>query len=149
MTESAVMQDAEQSVHILRRLSELGVRISVDDFGTGYSSLSYLRRLPLDKLKIDRAFISEVATSRDDAEIVRAIVSLAHSLRLKVIAEGVETADQLRFLRTLKCDQYQGFHCSAPVPAEQFATLMRESNATLPTNPEMDDTAINRVLRQF
>src|SRR5581483_10308941 len=88
LTESAVMHDAESSVQIMRRLSELGLRISVDDFGTGYSSLSYLRRLPLDKLKIDRSFIREVVTSRDDAEIVRAIVSLAHSLHLKVIAEG-------------------------------------------------------------
>src|SRR6201999_1021934 len=107
---SAVMQDAEESIRILCELNEMGVRISIDDFGTGYSSLSYLRRLPLDKLKIDSAFIREVATSRDDAEIVRAIVSLAHSLRLKVIAEGVETTDQLEFLRELGCDQYQGFH---------------------------------------
>ncbi len=103
LTESAVMHDAESSIEILRRLSGIGVRISVDDFGTGYSSLSYLRRLPLDKLKIDHSFIQEVTTSRDDAQIVRAIVSLAHSLHLKVIAEGVETEEQLAFLRDLGC----------------------------------------------
>lgn len=128
LTETAVMHDAEQSVRVLERLSALGVRISVDDFGTGYSSLSYLRRLPLDKLKIDRAFIREIATSRDDAEIVRAIVSLAHSLQLKVIAEGVETSDQFDYVRGLGCDQFQGFLCSAPVPASDFvAALVNES----------------------
>ncbi len=129
LTESAVMHDAESSIQVLRQLSNLGVRISVDDFGTGYSSLSYLRRLPLDKLKIDRSFIREVAASRDDAEIVRAIVSLAHSLHLKVIAEGVETAEQLKFLQGLGCDQYQGFHCSPPVPADEFEQLMRAAPA--------------------
>lgn len=128
LTETAVMHDAEQSVRVLERLSAMGVRIAVDDFGTGYSSLSYLRRLPLDKLKIDRAFIREIATSRDDAEIVRAIVSLAHSLQLKVIAEGVETADQFDYVRGLGCDQFQGYLCSAPVPAADFvAALVNES----------------------
>ena len=96
------------------------MRISVDDFGTGYSSLSYLRRLPLDKLKIDRAFIRDVVANRDDAAIVRAIVSLAHNLRLKVIAEGVETPDQLAFLRELGCDQYQGFFFSPALTADKF-----------------------------
>src|SRR5262249_39236362 len=124
LTESAVMHDAESSVQIMRRLSDLGLRISVDDFGTGYSSLSYLRRLPLDKLKIDGSFIRHVVTSRDDAEIVRAIVSLAHSLHLKVIAEGVETAEQLAFLRSLGCDQYQGYHCSPPLPPAEFIALL-------------------------
>src|SRR5579872_4355627 len=124
LTESAVMQDAESSVQIMKRLSDLGLRISVDDFGTGYSSLSYLRRLPLDKLKIDRSFIREIVTSRDDAEIVRAIVTLAHSLHLKVIAEGVETAEQLAFLRSLGCDQYQGYLCSPPLPAPEFVAML-------------------------
>jgi predicted signal transduction protein with EAL and GGDEF domain len=149
LTESAVMQDAEQSIEILRELSELGVRISVDDFGTGYSSLSYLRRLPLDKLKIDRAFIRELATSRDDAEIVRAIVSLAHTLRLKVIAEGVETPEQLEFLRTLGCDQYQGYHYSAPMPSNAFVAMMREHQVEQPGTraSNLEDTRVNRALR--
>jgi EAL domain-containing protein (putative c-di-GMP-specific phosphodiesterase class I) len=151
LTESAVMDDAEESISILRELSQLGVRISVDDFGTGYSSLSYLRRLPLDKLKIDRAFIREVVTSRDDAAIVRAIVSLAHALRLQVIAEGVETPDQLEFLQGLGCDQYQGFHFSAPVPSNAFVAMMREHQAEIfspPRQPSFEDTWVKRLLRR-
>jgi diguanylate cyclase len=150
LTESAVMHDAEQSIEILRQLSALGVRISVDDFGTGYSSLSYLRRLPLDKLKIDRAFIRDVVTNRDDATIVRAIVSLAHNLRLKVIAEGVETPDQLAFLRDLGCDQYQGYHHSVPVPDTVFVEMLREHQAMSLTPPQLnlEDTWIGRVLRK-
>ncbi len=149
LTESAVMHDAESSIQVLRQLSDLGVRISVDDFGTGYSSLSYLRRLPLDKLKIDRSFIREVAASRDDAEIVRAIVSLAHSLRLKVIAEGVETAEQLKFLQGLGCDQYQGFHCSPPVPADEFEQMMRRApvEALVGSARDSADTMVIRALR--
>ena len=150
LTESAVMHDAETSIEILKRLSGLGVRISVDDFGTGYSSLSYLRRLPLDKLKIDHSFIQEVTTSRDDAQIVRAIVSLAHSLHLKVIAEGVETEEQLDFLRRLGCDQYQGYYCSKPVPADAFARFLREglknTREVLP-GLSLNDTMISRALR--
>jgi len=151
LTESAVMQDAETSVQIMRRLSDLGVRISVDDFGTGYSSLSYLRRLPLDKLKIDRSFIREIVTSRDDAQIVRAIVSLAHSLHLKVIAEGVETQEQLTFLRSLGCDQYQGYLCSPPLPPMEFLTLLPHDHAIDESKrvpPSLEDTMISRVLRK-
>jgi diguanylate cyclase len=150
LTESAVMHDAESSIEILKRLAGLGVRISVDDFGTGYSSLSYLRRLPLDKLKIDHSFIQEVTTSRDDAQIVRAIVSLAHSLHLKVIAEGVETEEQLDFLRRLGCDQYQGYFCSKPLPPDAFARFLRErlknTREALP-GLSLNDTMISRALR--
>jgi diguanylate cyclase (GGDEF)-like protein len=125
LTESAVMSDPEESIKILEQLSEMGVLVSVDDFGTGYSSMSYLRRFPIDQLKIDRSFLSEITARSDDASIVGAIVSLAHNLRLKVVAEGVETAAQLDLLKALGCDQYQGYQFSPPVPAAEFEALMR------------------------
>ena len=130
LTESAVMNDPEQSIAILEQLSKMGVLVSVDDFGTGYSSMSYLRRFPIDKLKIDRVFINEMATLPEDASIVRAIVSLAHSLHLKVVAEGVETPAQLEFLKAAKCDEYQGYHFSRPLPAAEFEQLIRTAHAT-------------------
>ena len=129
LTESAVMSDPEQSIKILEQLSQMGVIVSVDDFGTGYSSMSYLRRFPIDKLKIDRIFISEIMARPDDASIVRAIVSLAHSLRLKVVAEGVETPAQFEFLKVLGCDQYQGYHFSPPLAAGEFERLIRSVHA--------------------
>ena len=129
LTESAVMSDPEKSIAVLEHLSAMGVLVSVDDFGTGYSSMSYLRRFPIDKLKIDRVFIDEIVSRPEDASIVRAIVSLAHSLRLKVVAEGVETPAQLDFLRTAGCDEYQGYHFSRPLPATEFERLIRESQA--------------------
>jgi len=138
LTESAVMTNPEESVSILEQLSKMGVLVSVDDFGTGYSSMSYLRRFPIDKLKIDRGFISEIMTRPDDASIVRAIVSLAHSLRLKVVAEGVETPDQLEFLKTLGCDQYQGFHFSTPVSAADFEELLRRQRDDQPAGEESE-----------
>ncbi len=129
VTESAVMSDPEQSIAILEQLSSMGVLVSVDDFGTGYSSMSYLRRFPIDKLKIDRVFINEIVSRPEDASIVRAIISLAHSLHLKVVAEGVETPAQLEFLKAAGCDEYQGYHFSRPLPAVDFERLMRESRA--------------------
>jgi len=120
LTETAVMQDAETSVRTLRRLSDLGVSVAVDDFGTGYSSLSYLRRLPLRRLKIDRGFVRDILTCRDTSEIVRAILSLAAALDLRVIAEGVETLEQLMALERLGCEHFQGFYCSPPVSAAQL-----------------------------
>jgi diguanylate cyclase len=129
LTESAVMSDPEKSIAILEQLSAMGVLVSVDDFGTGYSSMSYLRRFPIDKLKIDRVFINEIVSRPEDASIVRAIVSLAHSLRLKVVAEGVETPAQLDFLKTAGCDEYQGYHFSRPLPAAEFERLIRESHS--------------------
>jgi len=124
LTESVVMTNPEDTAAILEQLSRMGVLVSVDDFGTGYSSMNYLRRFPIDKLKIDRGFLKDLITSSDDASIVRAIISLAHSLRLKVVAEGVETPEQLRFLQALGCDQYQGYHFSPPLPASEFAQLV-------------------------
>jgi diguanylate cyclase (GGDEF)-like protein len=129
LTESAVMSDPEESIAILEQLSAMGVLVSVDDFGTGYSSMSYLRRLPIDKLKIDRVFINEIVSRPEDASIVRAIVSLAHSLRLKVVAEGVETPAQLDFLKAVGCDEYQGYHFSRPVPSREFERVVREKAA--------------------
>ena len=138
LTESAVMHDAEKSAETLQVLSTMGVHISIDDFGTGYSSLSYLRRFPLDKLKIDRSFIRDLMMNPDDVSIVRAIISLAHSLRLRVVAEGVETAEQLEFLKNLGCDQYQGFYYSPAVPAEDFAELIRRIRSERPEYTEAD-----------
>jgi len=138
LTESAVMHDPEQSAATLAALSAMGVHISIDDFGTGYSSLSYLRRFPLDKLKIDRSFIRDLMNDPDDVSIVKAIISLAHSLRLRVVAEGVETAEQLAFLREVGCDQYQGFFCSPAVPAEAFANLVTRLRAERPELTEAD-----------
>ncbi len=129
LTESAVMSDAEESVRILESISSMGVLVSVDDFGTGYSSMSYLRRFPIDKLKIDRCFVEEMTRRPEDASIVRAIISLAHSLHLKVIAEGVETPEQLALLADLGCDQYQGFYYSPAVRPAQFVELVREASA--------------------
>ncbi len=125
LTESAVMSDAEESIHILEAISRMGVLVSIDDFGTGYSSMSYLRRFPIDKLKIDRCFVKEMTQRPEDASIVRAIISLAHSLHLKVIAEGVETPEQLALLADMGCDQYQGFHFSPALLPDRFAALMR------------------------
>ncbi len=137
LTESVVMTNPEDSVGILEHLSRMGVLVSVDDFGTGYSSMSYLRRFPIDKLKIDRGFIRDVMTRPEDASIVRAIISLAHSLRLKVVAEGVETPEQLGFLKSLGCDQYQGFHFSPPLPAAAFSELVRaERDSGVPFSDE-------------
>ena len=138
LTESAVMSDPMGSVAILEQLSTMGVLVSVDDFGTGYSSIGYLRRFPIDKLKIDRSFINEITTRSDDACIVRAIVSLAHCLKLKVVAEGVETSEQLKILKSLGCDQYQGYHFSPAVTADAFEDLLRrqqiDSQARAPSD---------------
>jgi diguanylate cyclase (GGDEF)-like protein len=123
LTEATLMSNAESSVDLLNELSMLGVVVAIDDFGTGYSSMSYLQRFPIDKLKIDRSFISAVASNAGDASIVRAIISLAHGLRLKVIAEGVESEEQLTILKRMGCDQYQGFYRSAAIPALDIEKL--------------------------
>jgi diguanylate cyclase len=123
------MSDAEESIYILDAISRMGVLVSVDDFVTGYSSMSYLRRFPIDKLKIDRCFVEQMTRRPEDASIVQAIISLAHSLHLKVIAEGVETAEQLQLLSELGCDQYQGYYFSRAVPSAQFVTLIRQDPA--------------------
>ncbi|MET3132333.1 diguanylate cyclase (GGDEF)-like protein/PAS domain S-box-containing protein [Oxalobacteraceae bacterium GrIS 1.11] len=126
LTESMVMSDVEHAIAILRKLKALGIHISIDDFGTGYSSLSYLKRFPIDVLKVDQSFVADITADSDGAAIVRSIISLAHSLRLKVIAEGVETAGQLDFLREHGCDQIQGYFFSRPLAAADFEGLLRE-----------------------
>ncbi|HWX69472.1 MAG TPA: EAL domain-containing protein [Steroidobacteraceae bacterium] len=136
LTESAVMSDAQESIVILESISRMGVLVSVDDFGTGYSSMSYLRRFPIDKLKIDRCFVTEMTRRPEDASIVRAIISLAHSLHLKVVAEGVETPEQLALLTELGCDQYQGFYFSPALLPAQFADLVKKSGVQSPTLTE-------------
>jgi diguanylate cyclase (GGDEF)-like protein len=120
ITESMIMENVEHSIEVLRAIRALGVHVTLDDFGTGFSSLSYLSRLPLDVLKIDRSFVRDMTIGPDGMSVVTNIMALAHSLKLKVVAEGVETEEQARLLRLLKCDEMQGFLFSKPVPGELF-----------------------------
>jgi len=125
LTESVLMKHAESAASILRTLRDRGVQVAVDDFGTGYSSLSYLRKFPIDALKIDQSFVGQITAAEDDASIVTAVIGMAQSLRLRVVAEGVETLGQLEFLQAQKCDEAQGYYFSRPVPSLEFATLLR------------------------
>jgi PAS domain S-box-containing protein/diguanylate cyclase (GGDEF)-like protein len=124
LTESASMADADKSVALLARLKGMGIRLAIDDFGTGYSNLNYLKRFPVDRIKIDRSFIHDLETDPDDLAIARAVVAMAHGLRLSVVAEGVETAGQLALLAGLGCDMAQGWLFSRAVPADEFAALL-------------------------
>ncbi|MDB5919462.1 MAG: diguanylate cyclase, partial [Massilia sp.] len=124
LTESSLMSNAEDSIASLNNLKALGIQISIDDFGTGYSSLAYLKHFPIDTLKIDIAFIRDVATDPRSAAIVKSIISMAQSMKMDVIAEGVETAEQLAYLRRNHCDHLQGFYFSRPLPAQQFEQLL-------------------------
>jgi len=125
LTESAVMQDAESSVQIMKRLSDLGLRISVDDFGTGFSALSYLRDFPFDRLKIDRSFVQNLPQCKSSGVLTRAIAGLAASFKIAVTAEGVETAAQLQCLRAMGCAEAQGFYFSKPKPVGELTTEIR------------------------
>ncbi|BCB27240.1 hypothetical protein SKTS_21260 [Sulfurimicrobium lacus] len=126
LTERTIMHDAENTVTILNKLRALGVQISIDDFGTGYSSLSYLKRFPIDRIKIDQSFVREITSNPEDAAISQAIISLSHSLNIKTVAEGVETAEQQEFLRSRLCDEIQGFHFSHPVPQQDMCQLLKD-----------------------
>ena len=124
LTESSIMRNAEAAAKTLNQLKAIGIKISIDDFGTGYSSLGYLKRLPVDVLKIDRSFVQDLNTDPDDAALVMAIITLAHNLGLEVIAEGVETEEQLGFLRLLRCDGAQGYLFGKPAPADECRALL-------------------------
>jgi diguanylate cyclase (GGDEF)-like protein/PAS domain S-box-containing protein len=136
LTESTAMQNAEETIRCLRKLKDLGVKIAIDDFGTGYSSLSYLTQLPIDVLKIDRSFVTGLPGSRNDASIAKAIITMAHSLFLKVIAEGVEHRHQLEFLADNDCDEVQGYLLARPLPAPQMTSLM-QSHVSVPSGQRL------------
>src|SRR5665647_2131184 len=123
------MHDAEAVARDLQQLRELGVGISIDDFGTRFSTLTYVKHFPVDRLKIDQCFIRDLVTNPSDAAIVRAIVSLGHSLDLEIVAEGVETAEQLALLRAEGCDEVQGFYFAAPMPSEELVAFFSENRA--------------------
>ena len=127
ITESALATRPEEALAILNRLRDLGLRLAIDDFGTGYSSLAHLKRFPLDLLKIDQSFIRDIPNSGDDMTISSSVIALGHAMGLKVLAEGVETQQQLEFLQSKGCDFFQGYFCSRPLPAQDFAQLLEKA----------------------
>ena len=132
ITESVAMHSAENTLRTLTELKALGVRISIDDFGTGYSSLAYLKRFPIDTLKIDQSFVSDIGTNPEDTAIASAVIAMAHGLGLRVVAEGVEREEQLEFLRRQRCDHYQGYLFSRPLAADEIAALLRDGSQGSP-----------------
>ncbi|MGH8977747.1 MAG: putative bifunctional diguanylate cyclase/phosphodiesterase, partial [Acidimicrobiia bacterium] len=146
ITESVMMEDADAVISVVERVRALGVRLSIDDFGTGYSSLGYLKRFPVDAVKIDRSFVAGLGTDPGDAAIVSAVVGLAHALGLQVVAEGVETEQQLVEVIALGCDEAQGYYFAPPQPVQDFRTLIgrarawRPPGARLMTNPGAHET---------
>ncbi|RFC34038.1 MAG: PAS domain S-box-containing protein/diguanylate cyclase (GGDEF) domain-containing protein [Candidatus Nitrotoga sp. SPKER] len=129
LTESQLMKDVDGVIGVLERIKEIGVKITVDDFGTGYSSLAYLKRFPIDSLKVDKAFVQDIIADPNDVSITRAIITLAHNLKLKVVAEGVETEGQLGLLIANHCDEIQGYYFSRPLPVEEATVLLREGRS--------------------
>jgi len=136
LTESIIMQDVGEAVKQLNLLKEMGIALSIDDFGTGYSSLSYLKRFPVDELKIDRTFVMGLAAGGNDATLVSTIISMAHSMNLSVVAEGVETAQQLGFLKERNCQEVQGFFFSKPLPPQLLETYLRSGIGTVSGQPD-------------
>ena len=150
LTETSIMENAESAVELLTQIRKLGVKVAIDDFGTGYSSLSYLKRLPIDTVKLDRSFVNGATTDPDDAALVMAIVTLAHNLRLRVVAEGVETEEQLAFLRLLRCDEGQGYLFGKPMPPESFESQLtgdpkRKLVRRMPAKPGQPFFERNRI----
>jgi EAL domain-containing protein (putative c-di-GMP-specific phosphodiesterase class I) len=125
LTETFLTQDSKSTTAVLQALRDMGVQLALDDFGTGYSSLSHLKRFPIDTLKIDQGFVRDLATNSDDASIVTAVIGMARSLRMRVTAEGVETAEQLAFLQQQHCPEAQGYYFSKPRTAREFTHLLR------------------------
>jgi len=136
VTESVIMENFDESVETLKKLAEAGVRIAIDDFGTGYSSLAYLKNLPVNTLKIDRSFLSDTVPDEQDKQIITAIVALAHSMDLEVVAEGVETEAQRTFLKALACNEMQGYLFSKPVPADETLGILRDNDPLAPRLPD-------------
>jgi diguanylate cyclase (GGDEF)-like protein len=134
ITESMVMEDTDHTIRILQQLHDMGVHLSIDDFGTGYSSLAYLKRMPIGTLKIDRSFVKDITVDANDATVVQTIIAMAHTLKLRVIAEGSETAEQIEFLREQNCDETQGFFFSRPLPAEKLRTMLEFGQELLSYN---------------
>jgi EAL domain-containing protein (putative c-di-GMP-specific phosphodiesterase class I) len=150
LTESVLMRTPAVTTSILTQLREKGVQVAIDDFGTGYSSLSYLRKFPLDALKIDQSFVRQITDSSDETTIVSAIISMGQSLGLRVIAEGVETAEDLAFLQARHCEEAQGYFICRPIPAEQFGDILRRG-LRLPnfvSGAQHDARATERRLRK-
>ena len=131
ITESMIMEDTSATIKILQQLYDMGVHLSIDDFGTGYSSLAYLKRMPIGTLKIDRSFVKDITTDSNDAAVVQTIIAMAHTLKLNVIAEGSETAEQVQFLREQHCDETQGFYFSRPLPATELRPMLEHGQELL------------------
>ena len=144
LTESLLFENTEQVILKLQQVKQLGIKVSIDDFGTGYSSLSYLKRLPMDKLKIDRSFIRDIVTDKRDAAISKAIIAMAHHLDIRVIAEGVENEAQVALLRRSLCDEYQGYYFAKPMPAAELETFLQNYQRQRLIRPELstDDRTI-------
>jgi EAL domain-containing protein (putative c-di-GMP-specific phosphodiesterase class I) len=145
LTESVLMHLPEHAQSALRHLRDLGVTVSIDDFGTGYSSLSYLKKLPIDTLKIDQSFLHQMNGSPDGAAIAIAIIRMGKSLNLRVVAEGVESVEDLAFLKEHDCDEAQGFYFSEPIPADQFAELLGKRSSYDPPAAKRSMRAVNAL----
>jgi EAL domain-containing protein (putative c-di-GMP-specific phosphodiesterase class I) len=139
LTESTVMQKLELATIVMDEMKSIGLQLSIDDFGTGYSSLSYLRRFPIDSLKIDRSFVIDLENSEQDACIVKAIIAMAHSLKLKVIAEGVENEQQREFLQAHNCDQMQGYLFSPPISPCKISALYAKQITDIKNNVDQNE----------